>query len=250
MAYRSQIRNAFRKSKLKGPSTWKYKPVSTSVSDTSSLGQTNSASLSPYSTSSVVQGWSVPETPDYQGTEANARHQYTTGLNDLRTAQDRARYDFGLDGDTRNPFSRAAMIKQNYQQNQARNTNSYAARGLLYSGASDNAQTNASNQYLKDDNDNQVSYRRAMEDYATQERKLGENFELGMAEARRQADLAHAQTQVQPEQVASSQPNPNAFSDALRQQQGVGWKMVTRKDGSKWKVFKNGTSVQTQGPRK
>lgn len=42
--------------------------------------------------------------------------------------------------DPTNPYSQAAILKRNYDQARAGNTNSYAARGQLYSGALQNAQ--------------------------------------------------------------------------------------------------------------
>jgi hypothetical protein len=42
--------------------------------------------------------------------------------------------------DPTNPYSQAAMLKRNYDQARTGNTNSYAARGQLYSGALQNAQ--------------------------------------------------------------------------------------------------------------
>lgn len=45
--------------------------------------------------------------------------------------------------DVSNPFSKAALLKRSFQQTQRGNTNSYAARGQLYSGALQNAQNDA-----------------------------------------------------------------------------------------------------------
>lgn len=42
--------------------------------------------------------------------------------------------------DPTNPYSQAAILKRNYDQSRAGNTNSYAAAGQLYSGALQNAQ--------------------------------------------------------------------------------------------------------------
>lgn len=46
-----------------------------------------------------------------------------------------------------NPFNRAKMLARAYHQAQSRNTNGYAARGLLYSGALQNAQNAANFNY-------------------------------------------------------------------------------------------------------
>jgi hypothetical protein len=51
--------------------------------------------------------------------------------------------------DPRDPFSQAAMLKRNYNQAQTGNTNSYAARGQLYSGALQNAQNESGFQFQK-----------------------------------------------------------------------------------------------------
>lgn len=49
--------------------------------------------------------------------------------------------------DVTNPYSRAAALKKSWQQNKTGNTNSYASRGQLYSGALNRAQNTADGQY-------------------------------------------------------------------------------------------------------
>lgn len=63
---------------------------------------------------------------------------------DYQTGQ--VKQEFGFE-DTSNPFSRARLLERTYKQAQARNTNSYAAAGQLYSGALGRAQKTAKFSY-------------------------------------------------------------------------------------------------------
>ena len=56
--------------------------------------------------------------------------------------------EFGLDDPT-DPFSRARLLQQMFQRQQRGNTNSFAARGQLYSGALQRAQNTSSLSYLQ-----------------------------------------------------------------------------------------------------
>lgn len=81
------------------------------------------------STVSGLQGQQTAGLLDYGFT---AQSNPTTGVPDLAT----------LSFDPSNPFSRAALLKRRYDQAKMGTTNSYAARGQLYSGAAREAQNN------------------------------------------------------------------------------------------------------------
>lgn len=60
--------------------------------------------------------------------------------------QGRIEQDYGLN-DTSDPFAKAALLQQTYQNSRRGNTNSMAAQGQLYSGALQNAQAGAERSY-------------------------------------------------------------------------------------------------------
>ena len=59
------------------------------------------------------------------------------------------KYGIADDVDITNPFSRAALLKKSYMQQQAGNKNSYAARGQFTSGSLQNAQNQAAETNLQ-----------------------------------------------------------------------------------------------------
>lgn len=64
---------------------------------------------------------------------------------------DPSQVKYGIDDnvDVTNPFSRAALLKTSYNQQQAGNKNSYAARGMTNAGALQNAQNQAATGFLQ-----------------------------------------------------------------------------------------------------
>ena len=89
----------------------------------------------------------LPPDPSFDATNAaleSKRDQLLSGLSSQRTS---TLLDYGYnegDGgtltvDPSNPYSRAAQLKRRYDQSRRGATNSYAARGQLYSGALQNA---------------------------------------------------------------------------------------------------------------
>ena len=54
--------------------------------------------------------------------------------------------------DPNNPYSQAALLRQNYHQAQAGNSNSYADRGLGYAGSLSNAQNATTDNYNRSEN--------------------------------------------------------------------------------------------------
>jgi hypothetical protein len=101
----------------------------------------------------------LPPDANYDATVAGANKQHDITAADIKRAHDQALLQYGyiqtsgdpthIQFDPSNPFSQAAMLKRNYDQAQTGNTNSYAARGQLYSGALQNAQNESGFQYQK-----------------------------------------------------------------------------------------------------
>lgn len=90
-----------------------------------------------------------PATPPVDPVAEQRRILIQQGLErtegDITAQEGDTRRQFGLD-DTSDPFSRAALLKQSYDNRVRGSTNSYASSGQLYSGALQNAQnTNALN---------------------------------------------------------------------------------------------------------
>ncbi len=72
--------------------------------------------------------------PVYENTRAQAGLGYDQTLAANQYQRGRIRQTYGFD-DVSDPFNRAAMLKKNYMERQQGTTNSYAAQGQLYSGA-------------------------------------------------------------------------------------------------------------------
>lgn len=211
MSSRKAVQNYFSKSKVTN-GKWKVKPVSKPA-----VPQRREIPGG-FQPKAVTENYSVNEDADWKDQIAAAQSRYNTGLNDLRQAQDRARYDYGLDGDTRNPFSRANLLKQGGQRGNTSNTTSDAARGQFYSGSLDNAQTESDKQYVQGDNELQNAYRRTMENYADSERKLGEERQLTEDSARMQ--LVQRNLANRPAGQVEAEPSPTDYGTPYGSQSG------------------------------
>ena len=115
----------------------------------------------PTVTNPTVGGPSVlPPDASYEQQVGLLGKQHDIDTAGLQQAKQQALLQYGytqdasgnLAFDPSNPFSQAAMLKRSYDQGQAGNTNSYAARGQLYSGALQNAQNETGFQYQKSNN--------------------------------------------------------------------------------------------------
>ena len=99
----------------------------------------------------------VPPDANYEAAIASSQQSHDITAGDLTRQRAQGLLDYGytqdatgaLTFDATNPFSQAAMLKRNYDQAQRGNTNSYAARGQLYSGALQNAQDESGFQYQR-----------------------------------------------------------------------------------------------------
>lgn len=89
----------------------------------------------------------LPPDAGYEATVGGLNQTHDATQAGLVNQKQQALLNYGYDYvngtltfDPKNPFSQAAMLKRSYDQAQTGNTNSYAARGQLYSGALQNAQ--------------------------------------------------------------------------------------------------------------
>lgn len=71
------------------------------------------------------------------GNDTLAYNNAMAGINQQGAALNQ---EYGF-GDTSNPFNRANLLQQAYQRNRANTANTYAARGQLYAGSTQNAQS-------------------------------------------------------------------------------------------------------------
>jgi hypothetical protein len=113
--------------------------------------------LGPQSVSTPVGPSALPPDPNFDATIASSQAGHDINAADLARQRQQAFLDYGytqdasgnLAFDPTNPYSQAAMLKRSYDQAQTGNTNSYAARGQLYSGALQNAQNESGFQYQR-----------------------------------------------------------------------------------------------------
>lgn len=100
-----------------------------------------------------------------------------------------------------NPYSKAALLEQSYNNAQRSNTNNYAARGQLYSGSLTNAQNTASGGYLQ----NRAGLQQQQQDtlYGINQQRLAAQraLEQGSAQASAGALSDALQTPIQPAAV-------------------------------------------------
>ena len=102
--------------------------------------------------------------PSYQTPYSASADTSIAGLNqnygdtnaNIDYQQQQAKQQYGLDpgynDPSTNPYSKAALLENSYHNAQQGNTNNYASRGQLYSGALTNAQNTASGSYLQNRN--------------------------------------------------------------------------------------------------
>lgn len=124
-------------------------------------------------------------------------------LKDYGYQEGPAAFQFGA-VDPNNPFSKAALLKQSFERAQRGNTNSYAARGLGFSGAAQRAQNNTLSEYQQGENSLLTALRQ----------NLGQ---LGQAYAGVDAELAgqkaNAYESFINRQIALRPPDPDPMFD-------------------------------------
>lgn len=85
--------------------------------------------------------------------------------------------------DPNNPFSRAALLKRNYDQRSSGNVTNYASRGLLHSGAYGAAKDNTDFGFLQGTNENERSLDAILGGLIGRTRSANTNYESGLTEA-------------------------------------------------------------------
>lgn len=111
------------------------------------------AAAAPPAQAAYVPPPAPPPDPYLEGDLGSANRNVALSMQNINYQRGQLGSTFGLGSgaggvfdDPSNPFSRAAALHTAYTQSQARNTNSYAARGQLYSGSLQNAQNEAATQ--------------------------------------------------------------------------------------------------------
>lgn len=135
---------------------------------------------------------SLPVDPSYDATVGGltrTRDDTLAGLTGEKTAAlsnfgYNAQFDdkgnvTGLTFDPNNPFSRAALLRKNYQQAKTGTTNSLASRGQLYSGAMTNAQNANDSGFQQNDNALQTSLGQVLSGILGRQRTANTDYETG-----------------------------------------------------------------------
>lgn len=90
----------------------------------------------------------LPFYGDLDTQDATSLAQYNNTQSALTYQQGQLNQEYGMGGDTSDPFNKANLLERSFKQRQAYDTNSLASRGQQYSGAKLNA--DAASQYSHD----------------------------------------------------------------------------------------------------
>jgi hypothetical protein len=146
----------------------------------------------------------------------------------------------GLSFDPNNPFSKAALLKKNFDQSRTANVGRFAGQGQLYSGALQSTQDESNvNQIGAEDTQQKGLIRFLTENLASQ-KKAGTDFDTSVAgaEGERLGRIADnpLYSPSQDPTLTQATPNPTAVSNASATQPVT---KVTR--GFVWQQNSNGT---------
>ena len=119
-----------------------------------------------------------------------------------------------------NPFSRAALLRRNYQQSKTGTQNSMAARGQLYSGALVNAQNTNDVGYLQGENALQNAVTQALIAIARRRSGAGTDYELGVGGAGAERAARAASSDTGEQAFAGAPPPPAAAKVTTRGPRG------------------------------
>lgn len=136
----------------------------------------------------------LPPDANYDATIANSQAGHDINAADLARQRQGAFLSYGytqdaagnLAFDPTNPFSQSALLKRQYDQAQRGNTNSYAARGQLYSGALTSAKAGNELGYQQTTDALQKALTRLLVGIARGEGAARTDYETGVAQARGQ----------------------------------------------------------------
>lgn len=132
-----------------------------------------------------------PVDPVYDNTIGTLQRTRDTTLAGLTGQRTRTLADYGynegvggsLTVNPNDPFSKAALLQRTYDQRRTGNTNSYAARGQLYSGALQNAQDAANFGQLRDSDQLQKALINFLAGNTGARNTAQTNYELGAGQA-------------------------------------------------------------------
>lgn len=138
----------------------------------------------------------LPVDPVYDAQVGAYGHQRDDTLAGLTQAQTGTLADYGygatfdangnvtgLTFDPNNPYSRAALLRKNYQQSKTGTANTMASRGQLYGGAFGQAQNIEDNRYQQNENDLQKALTGSLSSIAQKRRQAGTDYETNVANA-------------------------------------------------------------------
>lgn len=149
----------------------------------------------------------MPWNAQYETTVNRANTDLSNTNLQLQNEETATRNNYGFDDPTANPYSQAALLQRSFNQNQNQATNSYAARGQLYSGALSNALDQGRFNMESDYNRTRGAYEGELRDIAG--RRLGaaqgHDETIAQAEAQRLQDALSER----PDPSLSPPPAPN-----------------------------------------
>lgn len=138
----------------------------------------------------------VPKDAVYNAQAANYARDRDNTLAGIAREQNQALAEYGYTGrfdaagnltgrtvDPNNPFSRAALLKRNYDQRSGANTNSYASRGLLQSGAYSAAKDRTDFENLRGINENERNFDALIGSLIGRTAAAHTNYDTGITQA-------------------------------------------------------------------
>lgn len=158
----------------------------------------------------VNQNPPLPWSAQYETGVATHNRNLDFSNLDYNQQEQRVKQAYGFD-DKSNPYSRAAMLQRQYQQNRNQTLNSYASQGQLYSGSLSNARNLDRYNYDKTYDTEERNYQAALADIASGRLKAQRERDEGITglEAQRVEDaLSQA-----PDPAESPKPPPKAPKD-------------------------------------
>lgn len=154
----------------------------------------------------------LPYNSNYVGSIGDINKQEGDTQAQINQSEASTKQQYGFD-DQSNPYSRAKLLEQSYNQAKAGIGTSYAARGQLYSGATQNAYDANTSGYNQNYNSLRTSYNTALQDFANQR----VNATNSASSARRQAEadaLQAAMQQDSPDPGAAAPEDPGGDENA------------------------------------
>lgn len=115
-------------------------------------------------------------------TVSGLRNQRDQSLTSLAGQEINTRQDYGIDDPT-NPFSRARQLQQQFQSQRQGATNSFAARGQLYSGALSRRQNTVRSGYEQGQDELLRGYQSALAGINQQRQAATTDYETGVLDA-------------------------------------------------------------------